>query len=342
MPEPGPNRLALIKTASITLYFGLATAYELRLKSDIKLRFGGTFRVQYIDAFQRMAMIAASARLFYKPSSKKVNTGEVLLDISAQGVGFTGDLGFSLDLPLGFSIGTSVLFPVTAKLSGVLNVQLKETLEILGDVEVQGKGLEIETSFPMVFRSGVGWRGHGLVVEAAFVAEFWSKASTQKFKPKNIVFLANKKPTPIPDLEIEHYFHDSYSIRIGAEYNIKNWVWVRAGWWYETGSLKEKYLSVASIDYPNRMALTGGVSVKVPGGMMLSVSVMHILGREVKITNSPLRPTDLSPEGDLKSKTEIPSTSNGTYQFGNTTLFLGFRGNWGPGSGTRASLAEAE
>lgn len=74
---------------------------------------------------------------------------------------------------------------------------------------------------------------------------------------------------------------------------------------------------------------------------MLSLSVMHILGRTVTVKDSPLRPTDLSPDG-LKYPGGVPSTSNGVYQFGNTTLFLGIRGNWGPGSSARSSLAEAQ
>lgn len=337
MPEPGPNRATLIKTASTTIYFGLAAAYELRLGSEVKLRIGGTFRAQYINAVQRQAMIAAG--LFYRPSSKKIGTGEVLLQINASGVGFTGDAGFSLDLPYGFSIGASVLLPVTAELSGTLDVQIKQALD--STVKIYGKNLGIETSFPLIFRSGIGWTGHALSVEVAFVGEFWSGASSQKMKPRGVEFSALGSRITIPEIEIKQNFHDSFSIRVGGEYNIKNWIWVRAGWWFETGALEEKFTSVGSIDYPNRMAFTAGLSARIPGGLMLSLSVMHILGRTVTVKDSPLRPTDLSPDG-LKYPGGVPSTSNGVYQFGNTTLFLGIRGNWGPGSSARSSLAEAQ
>lgn len=334
MPEPGPNRGVLIRTASTTLYFGLGVAYEWRIRNDVKLRIGGAFKMQYTNAVQRQTMIAVG--ISYNAAKKEMTTGEVILQIDANGWAPTGDAGISLDLPLGFRVGAAVQLPSTTLINGRIDVFLNEALNNLASLE--GTGVDIETSFPPFLRAGIGWEGYGLSVEVAFVAELWSQANKQVLKPKNIKFNAFGASIDIPEIAIDLRFKDSYSVRVGAEYNIANWVWVRAGWWYETGTLEEREQSVATIDYPNRMALTGGISVKVPKiGVMVDFSVMHIFGRQITVTDSPIVPTDVSPDL-LKNPSGNPSTANGDYTFGNTSLFIGIRGNWGPGAGVRGPV----
>lgn len=339
IPEPGPNRTTLIKTASTTFFVGAGAAYEWRPSADVKLRVGATFMVQYINAVQRQTLFAISGFGLYNPKKTEMNRGEVIMQIDATGLGYTGNFGISASLPYGFHVGASLFLPVVATLGGKLEALVDETLVSLAKLELQGNEIDIVTGFPMFFRAGVGWSGYGLTVEVATVVEVWSGgASKQILKPKGIKFSGNVgQPVnvEIPDINIDLNFHDSFSLRVGAEYNIANWVMLRAGWWFETGALDEQYQSVATIDYPNRMALTAGLSVRVPMvGVMVDFSVMHIFGRTITIKNSPITPIDVSPEG-FGYPGGVPSTSNGTYEFGNTTIYLGVRGNWGPGASPR-------
>lgn len=322
MPEPGPQRLSMIRTSSPLIYFGLATAYEWNVREDIALRLGGAFKGAYLIASQRQAAIAAS--LLYDSASSKITAGEVIMDLNGTGITFTGDIGISMTFPTGFSIGLSFLIPMTVELNGTLDVQLGEIFDRFAGV--QGRAVDATTSFPLIVRAGVGWKLPDFSVEIAVVSELWSVQQKISVRPKDIFLDVSGQKTKIPDFSIPQELRDSISLRVGMEYNLLKWVYLRLGWLMETGSTPIEKLSAASIDYPKH-AITGGVSVKIPGGLLLDLSVMHAFAGHFTITNSPLRPVDVSPT-NFADPSRVKPVSNGEYRYAVTVFSVGISGNW--------------
>ncbi|TNE47546.1 MAG: hypothetical protein EP343_19430 [Deltaproteobacteria bacterium] len=322
MPEPGPQRLTIINTSSPLIFFGFASAYEWNIQEDTALRFGGTLRFAYISAQQRQSAIAAS--LFYSANTSKITDGEVIMDLRGSGVTVTGDIGVSMTLPFGLAFGASLLFPMHANLNGDLDLQINTTFDSLASI--QGKGVIAELDFPFVLRAGLGWQKYGFSIEASFVAEFWTIQEQISVKPQDVKLKFGTTESTIPDFAIEQKFRNSYSFRIGAEYLIKGWVYVRAGYMYEMGATQTNRLSANTLDYPDKHIFAGGIGVKIPGGIQLDVSVMHALEGNFDITNSETLPINVSPP-DLAGGT-VTTVGNGNYQYGVTVVNIGISGNW--------------
>ncbi len=322
MPEPGPQRLTIINTSSPLVYFGLAAAYEWNIQEDTALRFGGSVRVGYLNAQQRQSAIAAS--LFYSANTSKITDGEVIMDLRGSGITVTGDIGFSMSLPFGLAIGASLLFPMQANLTGDIDVQINTTFDSLASI--QGKDVLVQLDFPFVLRAGLGWQKYGFSIEASFVAELWSIQERISVSPQNIRLKFGDSETTLPDFAIEQRFRNSYSFRIGAEYLIKGWVYVRAGYIYEMGATERQRLNANTLDYPDKHIITGGVGVNIPGGIQLNVSVMHAIDGDFTITDSQSLPIDVSPTTLAGGK--VTTVGNGNYQYGVTVVNIGISGNW--------------
>lgn len=322
MPEPGPQRLTIINTSSPLVYFGLGGAYEWNINEETALRFGGTVRVAYISAQQRQSAIAAS--LFYSPNTSKITDGEVIMDLRGSGITVTGDIGMSMSLPFGLAFGASLIFPMKANLTGDLDLQINTTFDSLASI--QGKDVLVELDFPFILRAGIGWQKYGFSIEANFVAEFWTIQEQISVSPQNVKLKFGDTESTIPNFAIEQKFRNSYSIRIGAEYLISKWVYVRAGYMYEMGATQRNRLSANTLDYPDKHIITGGVGVNIPGGLQLNVGVMHALDGNFDINDSASMPINVSPP-DLGGGT-VTTVGNGNYQYGVTVVNIGISGNW--------------
>ncbi len=322
MPTGGPQRLNRIEATNPMMYLGLAAAYEWRFREGYALRFGGAFKFTYLVVTQRQAAIAAG--IFYKAASAKLTDGEIIMNLAADGYSFTGDLGFSITTPVGLSLGFSVLLPVTLNLNGTLNVQLNETFDALA--KIRGNQVQFTKTFPAVMRAGLGWSNKILTFEVAFVAELWSVEKALTLRPVNIEQEVLNKKLKLPSFSLPTQLRNSYSLRVGMEYNIREWVLLRLGWLMETGATKTELLSTSTMDYPKH-AITGGVSVNLPGGLTIDFSIIHFFPGEFDITNSPSRPVDVSPK-DLQSPTSIASVTNGKYRYAITAISFALKGNW--------------
>ncbi len=326
MPDPGPQRTVLIAITSPLVFSGLAAAYEWNINKDWALRFGGSFKIGYLGVYQRQTAVVAG--IFYKPSSPKITPGEAIMEIDINGFSPTGDLALSLDMPAGFSFGTSFAFPVTFRASGTLTVTLNKTIAKFATI--YGKNIDVITSFPAVLRFGFGWQGYGLRLELGFFMEFWSILKEFKIIPQDIEIEAGigiKKRTKLPEFTFPQEMNDAFSIRFGAEYQPWKYLLLRTGVLYESNAVPLERLNVNSIDYP-KIAITGGVSFLTPWGFQIDVSFMHSFQREFVVENSPIRPVDVSPKG-LQYPKPLPSTSNGTYRYSATIVSFGIQGSWG-------------
>ncbi len=328
MPEPGPQRMRLIYTRNPLGFGGLAAAYEWKFSDDFLLRLGGAFKLSYAMTDQRLAVVASSA--LADPRKKTVSAGEALMSASCDGFFLAGDLGVTLELPRGFSLAFSFFFPTTATLHGEIQVEITELAGSLA--KIYGKEMTMEVPLPAILRSGLAWHSQHWVLELSFIVELWGETPQYvAIRPKNVRFEALGKSEALKDVLIEQKLHNSYSLRFGLEYRGFKFLSLRTGFLWESGATDIDRLSVATIDYPDKIAFSAGLTFPIPATTLsLDLAFMYFLPRTITVSNSALRPIDLTPDLPLvKGNKPLPSTSNGTYHYGIAILGLGIKGSWG-------------
>ncbi len=326
MSEPGPQRLTVITSASPLVYTGLAAAYRLSTPFGIGLSIGATFKAAYMQAAQRVSVISAS--LLYRPTAKKVSSGELIMDLATEGWYFTADFGVTLELPGNLKLAASILLPATATLDGTLDLEINKMSASL--MKVYGRNVALTVPFPLIFRTGLAWQNDKFAAEIAAVVEFWGDVE-QKMNviSKDIELEIMGKKSKLEDVAIDQILHNSISLRAGVQYNLFRFLALKAGFLWSSGSVDKNRINALSIDAPNKIGLSAGLTAMLPfGGLHVDLSILHIFDQEIVITDSLTMPTDVSPTG-LKAPKAPGSTSNGTYHLGMTVLSLGIRGSWG-------------
>ncbi|HAA59187.1 MAG TPA: hypothetical protein DCE42_30850 [Myxococcales bacterium] len=327
MPKPGAQRFSMIYTSSPLLYGGIGAAYAMSF-AGFKVRAGATFKLASLFVEQKLALIAASS--LYRPTQDP-SAAEVLMKASGSGIYFTGDLGLTVETPGGFSIGASFFFPATAQISGSLDIQAGSLFG--GLAKVFGNQIDMVVPFPGIFRAGVAWQRHNLSIEASLVMELWGEAQQSiDVLPKDIVIRTGGEDNKLGKVEIAQVLRNSISLRVGAEYNLMKMFLFRLGFLYESGSTVEERLTPGTMDYPEKIGLSAGISYQIPVvGLRLDVSAIHFLTKEYNVTNSKILPADVSPD-NLKNSDNIGPVANGKYTYGVTVIAVGLRGNWGEGA----------
>lgn len=164
--------------------------------------------------------------------------------------------------------GASFQLPVYVRASAKLHTRLPAA-PLFNQASVTGEDASVAFDLPWVLRLGVEARPtDNLRIEAGFSFDHWSMLDAIHVTPKDIVLndiTGLPKQYKIPPVDLVKGFKDSYSLRLGGEYEFpllgKTWA-ARAGVAYESSAVPDDYLSVQTIDM-NKLTTSIGASLYI-------------------------------------------------------------------------------
>ena len=189
------------------------------------------------------------------------------------------------DLDIGVSFRPRVNFTASGTLD---TTSFTPGAKLLG-VEQVGNAATMKLVFPDVYRLGILYRIFaGLEVEADFVFERWSQLQEIVIEPDNISMKLDDAwgvELPLDDIILPKKFKDAWSVRLGAEWNILDFLAVRGGFIYETSAIRPNYVSV---DFNNwgRTAVSLGASINVLGYAWIDAAYARHMIPSQTVTNS--------------------------------------------------------
>jgi long-chain fatty acid transport protein len=305
----GPQRFQSVGGSYVLAHFHGAVAY--RLADTVALGFA--IGPSYFSAKQESTLSAApfgnpEASGFSIPTTVDVEKAATL----------TGSWGISVTPNRSLAIGASFMPGFTIVADGHATLSLPPTVAALATV--QGDAVTARVPFPTVARLGVRYKPRrDLAVEIAGVYEGWSRTQELLITPDITVNapLLGYKNQPLSPIHLVKKYRDVGSVRLGAEYQLREALTVRAGVFYETNGLSPGYFDLSAAD-GDKLGLTGGASLHF-WKMSVDLSYGHIFVGDADISDSKLMVNDV-----VKS----PVTrviGNGTYSLSYDTVHLGVR-----------------
>jgi long-chain fatty acid transport protein len=185
---------------------------------------------------------------------------------------------------------------------------------------VQGHGVTATVPFPTIARLGVRYRPRrDLAVEIAGVYEGWSRTRELLITPDITVDapLLGYKNQLLSPIHLVKNYRDVESVRVGAEYELRQALTVRAGVFYETNGLSPGYYDLSAGD-GDKLGLTGGASLHF-WKMSVDLSYGHIFVAGADVSDSKLT------VNDVVTSPVTRVIGNGTYSLSYDTLHVGLR-----------------
>ncbi|MCB9674123.1 MAG: outer membrane protein transport protein [Alphaproteobacteria bacterium] len=154
-------------------------------------------------------------------------------------------------------------------------------------------GIGLEIQLPLVVRAGVAVRPTPeLEIEAAVVYQNWKKLEdiTLTGIDPDIYVFGSPEPTEIPDeFQLPAGLRDTVSVRLGGEWRVNDEIELRAGGFWENGSVKPQGMSVALVD-PWKVQLGTGFSLwPLDGRLRLDGALAGIFFPGFEIRDSEVR-----------------------------------------------------
>ena len=291
-PEDGPQRYVLVDNdKSLLLILHLAVAYN----------FGDSFRIgfgiQNVPASFELVTVSSGATGLFgdaEDADLDILSEVVLQDFFSPSANFGVWARFSENLSGAISFQAPIQFKDN---DAKLRVRLPSHPEFSG-AKLNGDSLTGEMWFPPVVRAGVSLDVGSLNVELAAVWEGWSILDEIKVQPNDISVenLYGIGNIPIGALTIPTKYQDTYSVRLGGEYDISETLQLRAGYGFETSAIPDEYYTVFLIDNDKHMMALGG-SLKLSDSVAIDAGLAYYLMPDRNVTNSKWRqinPTDTS------------------------------------------------
>ena len=173
---------------------------------------------------------------------------------------------------------------------GVLDFRGNALEDLLDETMYRDDDIALALKLPWFIRTGVAVRPRDNVeVEVDFVYETWStiKEITVTDIDIHVTGANGFIDTDVEStIELPAGFHDSWSVRLGGEWEPKPWLELRTGGFFERSSLDDDSVSVALIDTPKIM-LGAGTSVHVwEDRLVIDSSVSTVFYQDLQIRDS--------------------------------------------------------
>lgn len=320
------QRYSLISNDIIILYPSLSVAYALHPRFMV-----GASAQLVVSHFNFKQALFAGDALGLNPmrQTQEDPNFDALVDVDVAGkVGFTGIFGV-LAKPLDWlSVGASVRPPVAVRASGTLGITLSDVFTTAG-ASVEGNQADLAINLPLELRVGVRATplGGRLGVNADFVYQGWNSVDQILLTPQGVSLKTSTETKPVEPFSIPKNWRATYSARLGASFDVIEYLTVHAGVLYETGASPDEYYAI-DFAHPQRVLVTGGVTghlgpVDVLVGFAFSPSVQSVIGC-----------ADCAPSEVRRGQTDPSLTAGvvgaGIYNSGGFSLLLGVRGRFPP------------
>ena len=223
---------------------------------------------------------------------KDLNEGSANLKGNSNGVGFNAGLYFkpSEILSIGVSYRSNVLFKIT---DGSAAFQVPASLID----SFPPTSFKSEINLPFVATVGFAFKPLDNLT-FAFDGNYtgWSSYDS-------LVFDYTYNTSLLTDTRSGKKFENSFTFRMGIEYQIKSFLALRIGGYYDKSPVPDDYLSPETPD-SDRMGLTAGVGINLAKNLSINGSMIYIEGAKRTAVN-----VESGFGGTYKSKIAIPGLS---------------------------------
>jgi long-chain fatty acid transport protein len=305
-PEAGPQRYALVRADNFGYFLELAAAWEpLR-----GLRVGAGFALSTLRI--NNTLVASSFPGIFGGPEDPDQDGLVQYIAEAAWVP-TGVVGVWLapgawvEALRGLELAVSFMPEMRFAARGRLRSRLPDHYYYDGvTLDPEEPAVKTAFSFPWVVRAGArynhevaaedGGRRSLFDLELDFVWEQWSVFDTlvvETLEPAYYRDVPAVGDYLVLPLVLERHWRDTWSLRLGGQYNPLPWLTIRLGAYYETGAAPRAYTSVATPD-ADKFGLALGVGFRV-GAFELDAGYMHVFQWPVEVPLEEARLTQVNP-----------------------------------------------
>jgi long-chain fatty acid transport protein len=287
--EPAPQRYSLLTLdgsalAILGLWAGYAPNEQWRIGAGLQMLVG---------KFQATTMFSGCVpdRFFCAPEQPDWDT---LAELSAGPI-FTpsGNLGVLYKPAPKWRLGGAFQLPFFVRTSGTIRSRLPAT-PVFENAEQLGDEVTVSFELPWSLRLGVEYAVlDDLRMELDASVEGWGIHDEIRVEPENVRLrgvVGFPDDYPLPNQSIVRGFQDSFSVRVGGEWDIEVASAIlqpRLGVSFESSAVPKAYLSVLTVDVPKvTMGLGAGVYL---GAWRFDAVYAHVVEAQLDVSTEEAR-----------------------------------------------------
>jgi long-chain fatty acid transport protein len=325
--DPSPQRYSLLSTeGSKLVYLGAWAA------APVSERVAVGFGVQILAGTFRSKMALSSC--IPENCAPENPEWDAIVNLEAKPiVAPTGNLGVIVkpieDIKVGasYQFATLINAPAQQKLD-------KPSSPLFENAKLSGSKARIKFKLPWILQTGIEWSQPQFKTEVAYVYEAWSQHRSIDIKPQGVEFQGvslSPHNFPIQDVNIDRNFVDAWSIRMGGEYFIDAWGWLktlRAGIVYEKSAIPVDYISVAALDWDKYIASAGFETALGPWSAHAVYA--HLFEKSIVVDPGTAKQRQLNPIRTQRQTEESPAINGGKYTVAANIVGIGLTYQTGP------------
>lgn len=286
--EEGPQRYSVKDTSVYQFSVGPSAAF--RVHDMLVLGLG--LQWQYLSLFQSLDVTTTG-----QDDAK----GDIAVEARATDA-FTpnANLGLLFEPHKRVTVGLSVQPPTRFRARGSMGLDFDghtfATTGILTETTYKDEDVGLDIALPWVLRAGVAVRPlERLEIEAAAVWQDWSALNDITVEDVDVtVEVSDTFAAVIPEeqRQVQDQFafpaglRDTISLRLGAELDLHERVAVRAGGFWENGSVPPQEMTVSLMDSPKVQLGAGATVWAIPERLRFDAAFAYLLFRSLEIRDS--------------------------------------------------------
>lgn len=317
-PEDGPQRYVLVDNDnSLAGFFHFALAHAL----GKNMRIGGG--VQLVPASFKFVNVASGyTGLFGDPEDPDL---DILSEITLSSAwNFSGNVGYWARLSPSVEAAISLQAPIIIRSDDAkMRVRLPSH-PAFNDAELSGDTLAGSLKFPLVARAGLRYVQPTWDVELSLVYEGWSIFDKIEATPNEVavVGVPGLGSIPVGPLSIPQNWQDTFSVRLGGDFEVSKDVLMRAGYAFDSAAVPDSNYSVFLAD-GNKHLISLGTTLEfetwsLDGGLgyyfIPDRSISDSQVRQINPTDEQNRLTSVTANGDY-SQTYVAGGVGANFKF---------------------------
>ena len=345
-PEDGPQRYALNSDLIWQVFFGPSLAQKVTPWLTVGAGFQYTLlRVE--ENLTSTSCIHAEQLTLIEPTGTLCGiTGDdatdedPLFDVNVDTKAWdmwapAWNAGFIVSPTPWLQVGGAFQPPIAYQAKGSLTSDINpDSLagQNLESTTVTDNDVTITLTTPMTIRTGVQVMPvKKLRIEGDFIWTQWSSMDKQVISDVALELKAkeggalSEDVVVTDDIVFETHFQDAWSVRLGGDYQLLDWLVVRAGGNYETAGVDPQYQSVTLVE-GNKFGFGAGATATVAKRVALDIGFLHEIIPETTFTNSKLTARELYTDADNPENSTVrdgPVIGNATLAANTTFLGVG-------------------
>ena len=316
--EEGAQRYSSVITRDLQAHYLLSLGYQLSFGGVVRnVRLGASIGGTYTEVDSSLRLNVFELRKDLAPEREDPDY-DILAEITgSEKSSPTGIVSASVEFDSNTTLSLTYQLPFDVSAQGNAALEMKGVLGSIASVD--GDDITINLALPPIVRVGVRQDFAQGSLELAYAWEGWQRTEKIEIVPNGITIEQALDPQPVllDTITIETKFRDTYSFRLGGDYEVlEDWILVRAGTYFERAAIEGRSLNVSQFDL-DKVGFTAGGRISLGWGLFADVAFGYVHWFPETVTDSNVLFSDPAPpEGAVAETWPI---GNGKYS--NTQIF---------------------